>query len=295
MSVYAVNGLGQEQWDPMWGPDPDQEISVQHWGEPGCWTGDHFTTSLSYDFVPKSQAEIYNNRKTIAVLQGEIGRAARETRKYAETSKVKYGEYLAIKIGVCHPPGYLASLTPIYGKARVKAYEECLKNRDKLKAPLNEGGIALTKAGESRTELYNYYSQLLMWSPSSEAWTELCGRKLAVDAEFERLREEGVAIGIKALEKHQTEEAKQAAAAEAMNKFTQMLERFMSLLQQLLEAIAKIFKEFMSGMLWVTKFVAEHPKALWIGGGVLVLGVGAFVLRPYISIASTAIGIGRGD
>ena len=273
MTVYALQG-----WRP-----PSQyyslgEFSSAQHGQSGCWTGSGFTTNINANFSPISQGQLLEKEKRIYQLQEDIKDFKRNTEKSGQKAMSLYQDYLSVKLPVCGMS--VTDYLRIWGKSD---YSECLEERDALREPLIKANLEMNKMTSSRIQFNVKFAELLSYAPSQQAWRELCSRKKDVDRSFQDLSEEVVDLAEKSLKKVMKEESEQEEANKVIDRMLGLFKALLSALEALINTIVNVFAAVLQGLSGFAKFLAKHPWAIPVVGGVAVLGVGTFVLRPYIT------------
>jgi hypothetical protein len=268
-------------------------------GKTGCHQGrGNFTTNNMASFAPKSKSEIFNSERKIASIRGKIEHSADIVRREGGVAKENFLKYLSIELPLCGFQG--SGITSLargawqYGTAAVgsSTYENCMKERNKRREPVEKATKAHEKMIRERTELYADYADLMEYAPSKAAWTELCNKKIRLDDEFNALKREIGTAHAKVIEKIVSEDT---AAIEGVDfdAVVVALEKLLQALNALLQAVKEIFDKFLSGIGHLAKFMASHPTVFWLGAGFVALTILAFIFRPYITIFTSVLGIGK--
>ena len=257
-------------------------------GRDGCYTSKNFVTNTSYTsgVTLKPLSEIEANKEKISSLYLGLSQKAREIRNISAKSQANYQKYLDTPIPVCGAgiTGWLAKAAGTGG------YQECLAAVDRLREPVTLANSQFTEMGTKIKDLNADYSELMIYAPSILDWQKLCQSKLELDSKHRELRDANTKLAEAALRKLQSEATLQEKADNEFNRFEQMLQLFLQALEALIQMVIAVFESFLKGLTKLSAFIADHPIVFWVGGGVVGLGILAFVLRPYISVFSLAVG-----
>jgi hypothetical protein len=254
----------------------------------GCFTSRGFVTNVNSvaGVVIKPLSELKANEHRINALSLGLNKKAKTVDKLARESKTAFETYIKTPVPVCGE-GVVGWL----GKAAgFDSYSECLAKKEQSWAPIDVGTVKFTQMGDKMRELHANYSELLSFSPSTLDWQKLCTSKLDLDDRHRNLKEENTRLVETSLKKLKGELAAQEKADNEFNRFEAMLKLFLEALDRLIKMVAAVFESFLRGLTKFSIFFSEHPTLFWVGGGVLALGIAAVALRPYISLASMAIG-----
>jgi len=260
-------------------------------GKEGCYTSRGFVTSTGQTsgVSIKSLSEIKNNEEKINSLSLGLARKASAIEKLSQNCKSSYQKYIDTTIPVCGK-----GVTGWLGKAAgTGSYEKCLAKVTKLRMPIEAGTGLFRKMNIKMSDLNADYSELLQYAPKKLDWQKLCESKLRLDGRHRELKKANMALIEKALKKLQDEQTRQEKADNEFNRFEKLLEMFLEALKALIAMVLAVFESFLRGLTKFSAFVADHPIVFWIGGGVVGLGVLAFIARPYISIGKAVLGINR--
>lgn len=268
MGVYST-GLGQA------------EVFDKSGKYTGCWTGSEFTQDSTFNFAPMPTSEILKEdpqgRTKVDILTSNLEGQSRVVQDLAKKTKEKYKAFLAKEI---EGQGFFETDATFQNRIQEAGKE------------LFEGSALLTQTGEAKRQMYITYLQIMTYAPSTKDWMTLCDKKKAVDAEFEALSSELVELGVKGQKILLEAENKKSGI---MAMIERLLRGFLDAVKDLVRSVIQIFGAILKSIGMFARFVAKYPHALWIGGGVVAIGVLGFVLRPYFSIASAAIETATGD
>ena len=157
-----------------------------------------------------------------------------------------------------------------------------------------KGTQLLNELGAKRLDAFRECDFLMVNAPDAVTAKQMCHYKLKA---FEHIREVSDVIGkynrLIADARNRARKANDALLAQAQN----FLQGFMNMIVALIKIIQDGFKILIAALEPIAKltsaassFFIEHPNAILVVGGVVGLGVLAFVARPYIGILSAVIG-----
>jgi len=264
---------------------------IRSLGREGCFTSGGFvrSTLTTSGVVIKPLSDIAANQERINALSLGLNQKAASIETIASQSKKSFQTYLGTAVPVCGE-----GITGWLGKAAgTSSFQKCLEKRMKLQGPISDGNIKFVQMSDKMRELHADYSELLQFSPNILDWQKLCQSKLDLDARHRELRSANTKLVEQALKKLQKEETAQTKANNEFNQFEEFLKLFLSALKALIAMVKQVFESFLRGLTKFSIFLAEHPTLIWVGGGIVVAGVLAVALRPYITIATSVLGIGK--
>lgn len=259
-------------------------------GREGCFTSRGFVTGVgahgqTSGVVIKPLSEINTNREKINTLYLGVNTKASLIEKLSKTCQSNYQKYIDTPIPVCGG-GVVGWLSKAINTG---AYQECLQAVDNARGPLMQANLQLVEIGNRIQDLNADYSELMQYAPSVDDWQKLCASKIQLDLRHRELKDANTKLAERALEKIKNEQTLQDKADNEYNRFEQMLQLFLDALRALLEMLRSVFESFLKGLTKISAFVADHPWIFWVGGGVVGLGILAFILRPYVTMLRATI------
>lgn len=251
-------------------------------GKDGCYTPSGFVTDtrMTSKVILKPMSEILAKKENINALTNGLSSKAKQIRELSSRCQGNYQKYLDTQIPVCGA-GVVGWLKKAVG---TDGYQECLSAVDKSREPVMLANTQFAEVGNRIRDLSSDYSELMQYSPGILDWQKLCQSKLDLDSSHRQLKEANTKLAEAALKKMQSEATIQEKADNEFNRFEAFLQNFLAALEALIRMVLEVFDSFLRGLTKVSAFISDHPAVLWVGGGVVGLGILAFVLRPYISI-----------
>jgi hypothetical protein len=250
-----------------------------------------FSPNAGANFVPMPQDQILANKLRINILSGNLQVKADRVNARGQDAISKFAEYLNQDIPPCKPGSISGAAFDqitfgFFGVSGASAYQKCLDHRSKMQQAIVDGTNNFTEMGNIRADFYADYNELMQYAPTPEAWQELCAKKLAAENRFQELSRKVQDAANKALSKIQQEEAQQAAENSKIDELLALLQGFIAALQAMIEAVVRIFAEFLRGAAAALGFFAAHPTLIWVAGGLVGLAAVGFIARPYFKFAT---------
>ena len=148
---------------------------------------------------------------------------------------------------------------------------------------IDAGSARLREMGDKRVEAFKRVDKLMVYAQSPSSAYEMCRVKKETWEKYQEILNE-ISPLVSAV--HQANEEILKRSQTIIEKILEILQALMQLIQSLITIIIESFK----GIAATAGFLAKHPKLLWAVGGVAIIGILAFVLRPYFMAASLALG-----
>ena len=278
-----------------------------NWGGTSCLNTQNVTTSAgqiqsqfdSSRILTKKDADLISRNKGRAIAALQRYKAAAETAKtrwndlaeeYAEIAEqcnAGTREYDSSETGVVialHPRGFtgdvadcvIAETGKLQGTKRVNAMR------------------ALDEVGVARREAFRLCDFLMVNAMRPQDAANICQAKTEAFQETRRLLDEANRAAQKMDQiRNEAFQSLQSTLTELL-EFFQRIQAFGSALVRVVERIIEVVEQVADtgagAIAKAASFFLRHPNLLLVLGGIVGLGVLAFVLRPYITVISAVFG-----
>lgn len=158
----------------------------------------------------------------------------------------------------------------------------CGSMYENLATKAEKGAAMLREMGQKRVEAFTDVDMLMIYAQSPSAAQDMCRIKQKAWSKYQEIINKMTPLVVSSHQINNTYLNKSASLIETLLK---ILQEFMALIQNLITLIANSF----SAIVEMSSFFAKYPQLMWATGGLVALGILAFIFRPYISIFQAVV------